>query len=367
MSRDETAAMATNGLDQPTGGHAESLVSVRGLRVRFGQVAALDGIDLEIGSGDFVTLLGPSGSGKTTLLRVIAGFAQPDAGDVLILGRSILGDAPERRPVNTVFQHYALFPHLSVWRNVAFGLEVARVPRQLVRERVVRTIEMVRLDGLESRRVDELSGGQQQRVALARAVVNRPSVLLLDEPLGALDLKLRHEMQLELRALQRELDMTFLYVTHDQEEALVLSDMIAVMRDGRIAQIGPPIEIYRRPMSRFVAEFIGETNVLAGAAERGVVWLDSVAARLPAPDACDGPVLVSVRPEDIRVGADGQVALNGTVTDAVFLGADIRLSVRVDNALSLVVLGRHLDSGAPLVGGTVRLSWSYEDCAVIPP
>lgn len=239
-------------------------VELRGVRKRFGSAWAVDGVDLQIPHGQFYSLLGPSGCGKTTTLRLVAGFERPDQGQVLIGGEDVVGLPPYRRSVNTVFQHYALFPHLSVGGNVAFGLEEKRLAPTEVRRRVDEALAMVQLINLRERKPRELSGGQQQRVALARALVNRPTVLLLDEPLGALDLKLRKEMQTELKVLQRQLQITFVYVTHDQEEALTMSDRMAVMRDGRILQEGPPQEIYDHPGTRFVAEFIGLTNFLTG-------------------------------------------------------------------------------------------------------
>jgi ABC-type Fe3+/spermidine/putrescine transport system ATPase subunit len=341
------------------------LVAVSGLRLRFGETQALAGIDLSVGEGEFVTLLGPSGSGKTTLLRVIAGFVQPDEGDVTVAGRSVLADPPERRPVNTVFQHYALFPHLTVAKNIAFGLEVAGVPRGEIEERVRRAIAMVQLEGLAGRPVTQLSGGQEQRVALARALINRPKLLLLDEPLGALDLKLRREMQLELRSLQRELDLTFIYVTHDQEEALVLSDRIAVMRDGRIAQVGTPAEVYRTPASRFVAGFIGDTNLLSGHAEGGIVHLDELPLDIPTSSLEKGPVEVSIRPHDLKLDGTGSVRLQGEVVDAVFLGPDVRYTVRVGGRKELTVLARPSGAALPQTGETVVVSWDPDESAVI--
>ncbi|HTG41007.1 MAG TPA: spermidine/putrescine ABC transporter ATP-binding protein, partial [Methylomirabilota bacterium] len=229
---------------------------------QFGDVTAVDRMNLSIARGTFYSLLGPSGCGKTTTLRMIAGFEQPTAGEIVLAGRPIAGVPPYRRNVNTVFQHYALFPHMDVAQNVGYGLRQKKVGRAEEQRRVDETLELVRLSGYGKRRTWELSGGQQQRVALARALVNRPTVLLLDEPLGALDLKLRKEMQLELKALQREVGITFVYVTHDQEEALTMSDVIVVMRDGRIQQQGDPAELYERPVNRFVADFIGTSNFI---------------------------------------------------------------------------------------------------------
>src|SRR6266567_3161793 len=242
-----------------------------GVHKNYGSVVAVAGVDLVVDEGEFFTLLGPSGSGKTTLLRLIAGFERPDAGRIELGGRDVTTLPPNARETNTVFQDYALFPHMSVADNIGYGLKVKGVPRGQRRERVGRALKMVRLEGLEHRRPNQLSGGQRQRVALARAVVNEPEVLLLDEPLGALDLKLRQEMQIELKNIQKEVGITFVYVTHDQEEALTMSDRMAVMAGGRIQQVGPPIEVYERPVNEFVAGFIGISNLLARDGVRFVV------------------------------------------------------------------------------------------------
>src|SRR5689334_12803934 len=250
---------------------AAAAVHVSGLRKRYGDVVALAGVDLVIGAGEFFTLLGPSGSGKTTLLRLIAGFERPDAGRIELGGADVTRVPPYARDVNTVFQDYALFPHMTVAQNIEYGLRVRRVARADRREKVDGALEMVRLPGLGARKPAQLSGGQRQRVALARAVINEPEVLLLDEPLGALDLKLRQEMQLELKRIQKQVGITFVYVTHDQEEALTMSDRMAVMASGKIQQIGPPVEVYERPATEFVAGFIGISNVLERNGVRFVV------------------------------------------------------------------------------------------------
>ncbi|HEY4632808.1 MAG TPA: spermidine/putrescine ABC transporter ATP-binding protein, partial [Candidatus Limnocylindrales bacterium] len=250
-------AAVTPGVDAPPD------VEILGVTKRFGDVTAVDHMDLRIARGEFYSLLGPSGCGKTTTLRMIAGFEQPTEGEILLDGQPIAGVPPYKRNVNTVFQHYALFPHMDVAQNVGYGLRQRKVSRADEGRRVADALALVRLTGFERRRTWEMSGGQQQRVALARALVNHPTVLLLDEPLGALDLKLRKEMQLELKALQREVGITFVYVTHDQEEALTMSDVIVVMRDGLIQQLGGPTELYERPVNRFVADFIGTSNFIA--------------------------------------------------------------------------------------------------------
>src|SRR6266852_1279187 len=246
-------------------------LKLKGIRKNYGQVVAVAGVDLEIEDGEFFTLLGPSGSGKTTLLRMIAGFERPDAGRIELGGRDVTSLPPALRDTNTVFQDYALFPHMSVGQNIGYGLRIKRIPAAERQQRVDRALRMVRLEGLGKRRPNQLSGGQRPRVALARAVINQPEVLLLDEPLGALDLKLRQEMQIELKQIQKEVGITFVYVTHDQEEALTMSDRVAVMADGRIEQIGPPVEVYERPATEFVAGFIGISNLLTREGVRFVV------------------------------------------------------------------------------------------------
>jgi spermidine/putrescine transport system ATP-binding protein len=303
-------------------------------------VMAVDHVTLQIRDGEFFSMLGPSGCGKTTSLRLIAGFELPTAGEVRIHGTPMGDTPPYRRPINTVFQHYALFPHLTVGENVAFGLEMKRVPRAEIGPRVARALERVRLPGMERRQPRQLSGGQQQRVALARALINQPEVLLLDEPLGALDLKLRKEMQLELKTLQREVGITFIYVTHDQEEALTMSDRIAVMNRGRVLQVGTPSEVYERPASRFVADFIGETNFLDGRvqAQRGpladVVLPGGLvlAAAAETPLAGGQAVTLAVRPEKLslcRPAEDGAAGLHGTVEEVTYIGTDTHYRVRL--------------------------------------
>ena len=299
---------------------AAAAVHVSGLRKRYGDVVALGGVDLVIGAGEFFTLLGPSGSGKTTLLRLIAGFERPDAGRIELGGSDVTRVPPYARNVNTVFQDYALFPHMTVGQNIEYGLRVRRVPRADRREKVDRALEMVRLSGLGDRKPAQLSGGQRQRVALARAIVNEPQVLLLDEPLGALDFKLRQEMQIELQHVQREVGITFVYVTHDQEEALAMSDRVAVLSNGRIEQIGTPLEVYERPQTDFVAGFIGISNLI----ER------------------DGRHM-TIRPEKIRLLAEGEEpppgarVETGRIRDVVYVGVLTRYIVDLDAGGELVV------------------------------
>jgi spermidine/putrescine transport system ATP-binding protein len=318
-------------------------VSLQGVRKAYGDVVAVRDVTLDVRPGEFLTLLGPSGCGKTTLLRLIAGFESPDAGTVSVSGRDLTVEPPYRRPVNTVFQHYALFPHRTVAGNIAFGLEMANVPRADVQARVEKALEQVRLPGLGGRRVDQLSGGQRQRVALARALVLEPDVLLLDEPLAALDLKLRQEVRIELKNLQERLGRTFVFVTHDQEEALIMSDRIAVMNQGRVEQVGPPDELYERPRTRFVADFLAVRNVLRAtvlAVEQGRVSLRTRGgASLTAAD--DGhwragtEVWVGLRPETLELAASGG-HLRGTVEDEVYLGDRTEWLVRVGEELLTV-------------------------------
>ena len=282
----------------------------------------LKGIDLNIRDEEFVTLLGPSGCGKTTTLRIIGGFATPDSGEVYFNGKQINHLPPYKRQVNTVFQKYALFPHLNVFENVAFGLKIQKLPDREIRSRVGEMMEMVNLKGYERRGIDQLSGGQQQRVAIARALVNHPKVLLLDEPLGALDLKLRKEMQIELKKIQQQLDITFVYVTHDQEEALTMSDTVVVMRDGEIQQIGTPQDIYNEPINAFVADFIGESNILEGIMEQDFL-VEFAGVQFPCVDsgfALRERVQVVVRPEDVKVVPEEQGQLSGVVESVIFKG-----------------------------------------------
>ena len=309
---------------------SKHLIDLLGIRKSYGDDDALKNIDLYIRDGEFLTLLGPSGCGKTTLLRIIAGFTMPTEGKVLIDGKDVSSVPPYKRRVNTVFQKYALFPHLNVFDNVAFGLKIQRLPKAEIQTRVNEMLELVNLKGYGKRWIDQLSGGQQQRVAIARALVNRPQVLLLDEPLGALDLKLRKGMQIELKRMQQKLGITFIFVTHDQEEALTMSDTIVVMNEGLIQQIGTPADVYNEPKNVFVAKFIGESNILPGMMKRD--FLVSFVGRdfdcvdkgfLP-----DEPVDVVVRPEDIDMVHKGQGMLEGKVKSVLFMG--VHYEFRVD-------------------------------------
>ena len=360
---------------------AQPSVDLRGVTKRFGGFTAVDDLDLTLARGEFFTLLGPSGCGKTTTLRMVAGFEQPSAGEIRIEGEDVAGLPPHKRPTNTVFQSYALFPHLSVEANVAFGLKRKRVARDEVAERVATELRRVGLAGEANRRPNQLSGGMQQRVALARALVNLPKVLLLDEPLGALDLKLRKELQVELKRIQREVGITFVYVTHDQEEALTMSDRIAVMNRGRVEQIGVPEEVYDRPSTTFVAGFIGVSNLMpATVARPGVVKLDSgpeVAAETGALEPGQSCAAV-VRPEKLRgelagqdsaAPADGLQQVEGVVESSVYLGTATQIVVGLGEGVRMTVLVPNADEAErqrlPGGGARVTLSWEPEHMHVV--
>ncbi len=352
---------------------------------RFHEIIAVDDLSLDIEHGEFFSLLGPSGCGKTTTLRMIGGFEEPTAGTIQLGEAEVTDLPPFRRDVNTVFQNYALFPHLSVFENVAFGLRRKRVSDADIRRRVGEMLELVELPGYEKRKPSQLSGGQQQRVALARALINQPRVLLLDEPLGALDLKLRKQMQIELKRIQTEVGVTFVYVTHDQEEAMTMSDRIAVMRHGRIEQLGPPEELYERPRTNFVAGFLGVSNLL----EAEVVGREGRLAELRLADGSaihvlagelngSGSVRVGVRPEKLKLQAesgeprsptDGQNSLEGTILDASYIGVSTQYLVATRDGHRVTVYSQNLDtsgSGQALAGGQrVRLTWQPEHTFVI--
>jgi len=321
----------------------------------FGEVRAVDDVSLELYDGEFFSMLGPSGSGKTTCLRLIAGFEQPTAGQIELHGRSLVGVPPYERDVNTVFQDYALFPHMSVGENVGYGLMVKRVPKRERQERVHDMLELVRLPGLADRKPSQLSGGQRQRVALARALINHPSVLLLDEPLGALDLKLRQQMQIELKSIQQRVGITFVYVTHDQEEALTMSDRLAVFNQGKIEQLGTPAEVYERPQTEFVAGFVGVSNIVRAEAARKITG---------------EPVSFSIRPEKIRLcppeapAAPDQYSEEGMIRDVVYLGMYTRYLVELRDGGDLTVVEQNLQSTSmdalAAKGRQVKLMWKKE-------
>jgi putative spermidine/putrescine transport system ATP-binding protein len=330
-------------------------VRLEGVEKRYGDVIAVAGVDLDVVDGEFFSMLGPSGSGKTTMLRMIAGFELPTAGRILLHGADVTGVPPFDRDVNTVFQDYALFPHMSVGDNVGYGLVVRKVPRPERERRVADALRMVRLEGYDARKPAQLSGGQRQRVALARALVNRPRVLLLDEPLGALDLKLREEMQIELKAIQQQVGVTFIYVTHDQEEALTMSDRLAVFNAGRIDQIGTPADVYERPATRFVAGFVGTSNLLTGDVARQVLGRAGT---------------FTIRPEKIWLApantepADDETAAPGTILDVVYLGPDTRYIVELAAGSRLAVTQQNLATTSTEAlaqqGKAVRLIWKRQ-------
>ncbi len=367
-------------MSDPTTRATDAAISLQEVRKSFGRVVAVGGISLDIADGEFLTLLGPSGCGKTTTMRMIAGFEEPDEGRILLRGRDVVGVPPNKRDVNMCFQHYALFPHMSVQENVEYGLKLRKVPREERRRRVAEMLEVVRLEGFEKRKPAQLSGGQQQRVALARALVNRPTALLLDEPLGALDVKLRKQMQLELKRIQHELGTTFVYVTHDQEEALSMSDRIAVVNQGLIEQVGRPRDVYERPATPFVADFVGVLNALEVRADEvrdgRVVVRISDRERLVVPTG-DRPVsagtelLVAVRPERVwlRAPADETSAdsrLEGTVRQVVYLGTLTQFYVDTTLGARLVVheLSDRRASGF-VAEDRVVLTWDAEDAAIL--
>ncbi|MBU8579752.1 ABC transporter ATP-binding protein [Brevibacterium luteolum] len=374
---------------QPAGtGQAAGQLEIRGVTKRFGSHTALSELDLTVEAGEFLSLLGPSGCGKTTLLRMIAGFEEPTTGHILLSDQDLVGVPAHRRPVNTVFQSYALFPHMSVSDNVAYGLKQKRVPKAEIRERVIEALRLVQMDGFADRKPDQLSGGQQQRVALARALVNRPQVLLLDEPMSALDRKLREEMQIELKRLHAELGMTFVFVTHDQEEALAMSDRIVVLNGGKIQQVGTAEEIYSRPANRFVAGFIGKQNFVSATLEsidgetavlRSARSRITVPAGLLGPDAKPGDAVeAAVRPEIIDVtglegaadggaggeGAELTDAVDGEIVGVSFLGDVVQYIVKLRDGHEVLARVPALASDHLGTGARVRLSWGRNQAQV---
>ncbi|WP_419841392.1 ABC transporter ATP-binding protein [Candidatus Poriferisodalis sp.] len=358
-------------------------VELRGIAKRFGDVTAVDGINLRIGDGEFFALLGPSGCGKTTTLRMIAGLDIPTHGSLLIFGEEVAAWPPDRRPVNTVFQAYALFPHMTVAQNISFGLSMRGIRGRDAERQVAEATALVQLEGMEHRRPSQLSGGQQQRVALARALVNQPKVLLLDEPLGALDLKLRHEMQGELKALQREVGITFVFVTHDQEEALAMSDRVGVMSRGRLLQVGTPAQVYEHPANRFVADFIGRTNLLDGTTlGPSEIRLRSGGVVTAANDVAAGTaVALSVRPEQMQLHRVGDApcdapSLDGIVADATYLGHAYVYTVTLDQtgrrrqsgaeaSPEVITVRAAIGSAAFAAGEPVSVSWRPDTTTVV--
>ncbi len=334
---------------------SESAILFKNISRHFGDIKAVDDVTLEIMDGEFFSMLGPSGSGKTTCLRMVAGFDRPTLGNIFLYGRDVSNLPPYERSVNTVFQDYALFPHMTIDDNIAYGLMIRRVPREQRRKQVDEMLDLVRLPGFGHRKPSQLSGGQRQRVALARALINHPKVLLLDEPLGALDLKLRQQMQVELKAIQKRVGITFIFVTHDQEEALTMSDRIAVFNEGRIEQVGSPAEIYEHPSTPFVAGFVGTSNLVSGEVARRITGSDRI---------------FSIRPEKIHLGSAGEMApedmysVDGRIRDVVYLGLYTRYLVELEGGGDLVVVEQNLKTTSMDVmkarGQKVRLLWKKE-------
>ena len=350
----------------------------------FGETVAVDDLSLDIAVGEFFSMLGPSGCGKTTTLRIIGGFEEPTRGTIYLRGRDVTDQPPHRRDVNTVFQSYALFPHLNVFENVAFGLRRRKVPRDEIDARVRNALKLVDLEGFDKRKPGQMSGGQQQRVALARALVNEPQVLLLDEPLGALDLKLRKQMQLELKRIQQEVGITFIYVTHDQEEAMTMSDRLAVMRNGRIEQVGPPEEVYENPQTQFVAGFLGASNLLEGELKEQRNGTSSVllqggdVVHMPsdrAPFQTGVDVLVGVRPEKITIApengpepAAGSNSVTGLLRMSTYIGVSHQYNVEGPGGHEMTVWVQNLGTDpSPTPGERVRLSWQREHTFAVLP
>lgn len=353
---------------------SETILSLEHIRKSFGDAAVLHGLNLSIRRGEFVTLLGPSGCGKTTTIRIIAGLERPDGGRVILSGADVTALPPDKRKVNTVFQNYALFPHMNVYKNIAYGLKILGIKKEEIRKRVGEILELVELPGFENRRPSELSGGQRQRVAIARALVLNPEILLLDEPLGALDLQLRRQMQRELKAIQSRLGITFIYITHDQEEALNMSDRIVVMREGRIEQAGAPAAIYERPATRFAASFIGESNILdgkLGEIQGGAAVFETAdgvcLCAAPTADTLPTDSALSVRPDDIRLTREPPAGftLSGVITDQQYTGSLLRTAVRLGDG-AVVKANRHGRLRNQMeTGETVYVSWNPAHAALI--
>ncbi len=349
-----------------------TIVELRNVDKEFDGVKVVKRMDLEVKEGEFLTLLGPSGCGKTTTLRMIAGFEQSTSGEILLEGSDVCGLKPNERNVNTVFQNYALFPHLNVEDNIAFGLVEKKVPKAEIKERVAEMLHLVQLEGMEKRKPHQMSGGQKQRVAIARALINEPKVLLLDEPLGALDLKLRKQMQLELKHLQQKLGITFIYVTHDQEEALTMSDRIAVMNGGVIEQIGTPDEVYNHPKTKFVASFVGESNIFEAYAESVAgdllhITLESGKAVMHAAGFNNEEMIyICVRPENIRLSAEpvSHFSIRGRIVEHIFAGSVIKTEVELINGQHIRVTG-HPGDVKPEVDSYVYLYWKPKDAIIV--
>ncbi len=365
MPETKKSVIPTQVLPDSTG--KAHIIEVQNLNKTFGDLKVLKDITFYIRNNEFLTLLGPSGCGKSTTLRILAGFENPDSGQVTFEGQNLLQIPAHKRHLNTVFQRYALFPHLNVFDNVAFGLRLKKIPKEEIRQRVEKALATVGLAGYGSRWVDQISGGQMQRVAIARAIINRPRILLLDEPLGALDLKMRKEMQTELKEMQRELGITFVYVTHDQEEALTMSDTIIVMKDGIIQQVGTPTDIYNEPKNAYVADFIGESNILPGTMDKdfevcfSATCFPCVDPRFPEMTHLKAPVDVVIRPEDIYIREEAPNCINGTVHSIVFKGVHYEIVVAGDDGFSWMI---H-DVDPVSIGQRVGLTFDPDDIHIM--
>ncbi|GBF31862.1 putrescine transport ATP-binding protein PotA [Desulfocucumis palustris] len=353
----------------------DNMVQLINISKNYGDNIAVDSVSIDIKRGEFITLLGPSGCGKTTTLRLIAGFEQPTGGAVLLDGEPVEGKQPHQRNVNTVFQNYALFPHMNVSDNIAFGLRMKKTPREQIKQKVSEMLSLVQLEGYGGRMPDQLSGGQKQRIAIARALINNPKVLLLDEPLGALDLKLRKQMQLELKHLQQKLGITFVYVTHDQEEALTMSDRIAVMNRGRLEQLGYPFDIYEKPETRFVADFIGETNLYQGKVSQvsdsiALVDLNGSVVHVARNElVCGETVWLAIRPERIKISfwpEEGKAAVRGRFKERIYVGSVLKTVLKLDNGMEMTVSEQALQ---PFIfdpdSDQVFVNWEPEDAVVM--
>lgn len=350
---------------------SDILLELRGIRKSFGTTDVLNGIDLYIEKGEFLTFLGASGCGKTTTLRIIAGLEMPDEGQVLLEGKDVTALEPHQRNVNTVFQNYALFPHMNVEANIGYGLKIRKTPKQEIKQKVTKMLELVQLEGYEKRMPSELSGGQKQRVAIARALINSPKLLLLDEPLGALDLKLRRAMQTELKRLQKKLGITFLYITHDQEEAINMSDRIVVMREGEFEQIGTPDEIYNRPKTSYVADFVGNANIISGVVENigeeeTVIRVDghTVLAKTNPYLKTGGKAAVAVRRENIKVCRECRKGLPAVITDKSFTAGQLHMALRLKDGKEVVASHFGIDTDLT-VGQEVCVGWDPEHAVFV--
>ena len=350
---------------------SEQLLELRNITKRFGETDVLNGITLSIEKGEFITFLGASGCGKTTTLRIIAGLEQPDSGSVFLDGKEVTGLSPNERDVNTVFQNYALFPHMNVEANVGYGLKIKKVPKGEMKKRVHEMLELVQLQGYEKRMPSELSGGQKQRVAIARALVNSPKLLLLDEPLGALDLKLRRAMQIELKRLQKKLGITFLYITHDQEEAINMSDRIVVMKDGRFEQIGTPDEIYNHPKTSYVADFVGNANVISGVVQKvadteaQVLIENQMMYAEPIDGICEGmQVNLAVRRENLKVCTECKEGLDAVLEDKSFTAGQLHLTLKLKSGKTLVSCRYGMDADLK-AGDKVCVGWKPEHAVFV--